>query len=189
MPIMAHDIALACRAVVKRFADVVAVDGLDLEVHRGECFGLLGPNGAGKSTLLHMMSGFLKPSAGEVRVLGENAWGNPEMYRQVGLVPEREAVYPFLSGREFVLLAARLHKLPDAEAATGTRARTAIKALRNMDHPFIRARLAKEQEMQSKSLRITPIFGPHCQQASLAQFPYKASRCHGTGGIFNAAVH
>ena len=70
MPIMAHDIALACRAVVKRFADVVAVDGLDLEVRRGECFGLLGPNGAGKTTTIEMLEGLQTPDAGEVEVLG-----------------------------------------------------------------------------------------------------------------------
>ena len=70
MPMMAHDIALACRAVVKRFADVVAVDGLDLEVHRGECFGLLGPNGAGKTTTIEMLEGLQAPDAGEVEVLG-----------------------------------------------------------------------------------------------------------------------
>ena len=70
MPIMAHDIALACRAVVKRFADVVAVDGLDLEVHRGECFGLLGSNGAGKTTTIEMLEGLHAPDAGEVEVLG-----------------------------------------------------------------------------------------------------------------------
>jgi ABC-2 type transport system ATP-binding protein len=80
--------------------------------------GLLGPNGAGKSTLLHMMSGFLKPSNGQVNVLGESAWRNPAMYRNVGLVPEREAVYPFLTAREFVLMNARLQKLDDPEAAT-----------------------------------------------------------------------
>ena len=59
---------------------------------------LLGPNGAGKSTVLHMMSGFLRASRGTVRVLGQPAFGNPEIYRQVGLVPEREAVYAFMTG-------------------------------------------------------------------------------------------
>lgn len=51
-------------------------------------------------------------------MLGQAAWGNPEMYRQVGLVPEREAVYPFLTGYEFVLDSARLHHLPDPEDAS-----------------------------------------------------------------------
>lgn len=101
----------------KRFSGVHAVNDLSLEVRRGEIFGLLGPNGAGKSTMLHMLAGFLAPSAGAVRVLGEPAWGNPEMYRRVGLVPEREAVYPFLTGYEFVLDSARLHHLPNPEDA------------------------------------------------------------------------
>ena len=67
---MVHEVALSCRAVVKRYADVVAVDGLDLEVRRGECFGLLGPNGAGKTTTIEMLEGLLTPDAGEVQVLG-----------------------------------------------------------------------------------------------------------------------
>ena len=68
---MPPDVALACRAVVKRYGDVVAVDGLDLHVLRGECFGLLGPNGAGKTTTIEMLEGLLAPDAGEVEVLGQ----------------------------------------------------------------------------------------------------------------------
>src|SRR5690242_335519 len=64
------DIALRCRGLVKRYADVTAVDGLDLEVRRGECFGLLGPNGAGKTTTIEILEGLTVPDAGEVEVLG-----------------------------------------------------------------------------------------------------------------------
>jgi ABC-2 type transport system ATP-binding protein len=67
---MSREVALMCRGVVKRFADVVAVDGLDLDVLRGECFGLLGPNGAGKTTTIEMLEGLQTPDAGDVRVLG-----------------------------------------------------------------------------------------------------------------------
>ncbi|MEP7117144.1 MAG: ABC transporter ATP-binding protein [Acidobacteriota bacterium] len=67
---MSVDVALACRAVVKRYGDVLAVDGLDLEVRGGECFGLLGPNGAGKTTTIEMLEGLLTPDAGVVEVLG-----------------------------------------------------------------------------------------------------------------------
>jgi ABC-2 type transport system ATP-binding protein len=67
---MLHEVALHCRAVVKRYGDVLAVDGLDLEVRRGECFGLLGPNGAGKTTTIEMLEGLITPDAGDVRVLG-----------------------------------------------------------------------------------------------------------------------
>jgi ABC-2 type transport system ATP-binding protein len=102
--------------VSRWFGNVVAVNNITFEVHAGVT-GLLGPNGAGKSTLLHMISGFLKPSQGEVTVLGQASWLRPEMYSQVGLVPEREAVYPFLTGTEFVRLAAKLQKLPNPEQA------------------------------------------------------------------------
>jgi ABC-2 type transport system ATP-binding protein len=63
--------ALRCRGLVKRYADVVAVNGLDLEVTRGECFGLLGPNGAGKTTTIEILEGLTQPDEGEVEVLGQ----------------------------------------------------------------------------------------------------------------------
>ena len=108
--------AVEVRDVSRWYGDVVAVNGVSFALEPGVT-SLLGPNGAGKSTLLHLMAGFLRPSAGEVRVLGETAFGSPDIYRRVGLVPEREAVYPFLTGREFVRFSARLHGLPDPEAA------------------------------------------------------------------------
>jgi len=79
--------------------------------------GLLGPNGAGKTTILHMVAGMLAPSGGSVRVAGELAWQHPDLFRQVGLVPERESVYPYLDGREFVVLNARLHGLARPQEA------------------------------------------------------------------------
>ena len=69
--------AVSCAGVVKRYGDVLAVAGLDLEVRRGECFGLLGPNGAGKTTTIEILEGLLAPDAGRVRVLGR-AWGRDD---------------------------------------------------------------------------------------------------------------
>ncbi|HEX7998024.1 MAG TPA: ABC transporter ATP-binding protein [Pyrinomonadaceae bacterium] len=69
-----HQPALRCRALVKRFADVTAVDGLDLEVRKGECFGLLGPNGAGKTTTVEILEGLTPADSGTVEVLGQS-WG------------------------------------------------------------------------------------------------------------------
>ncbi len=63
--------ALRCRGLVKRYGSVVALDGLDLEVRRGECFGMLGPNGAGKTTTVEILEGLNAPDAGEVEVLGK----------------------------------------------------------------------------------------------------------------------
>jgi ABC-2 type transport system ATP-binding protein len=65
-------LALRCRGLVKRYPDVTAVDGLDLDVHTGECFGLLGPNGAGKTTSIEILEGLLQPDAGDVEVLGKH---------------------------------------------------------------------------------------------------------------------
>src|SRR6202035_2117884 len=71
----------------------------------------------GKSTLLHLIAGFLEPSRGELTVGGAASWRNPDIYRVLGLVPERDSVYAFLTGQEFVRATARLHKLPDPDAA------------------------------------------------------------------------
>jgi len=69
---MTNTAAIRVRGLVKRYPpDVLAVDGLDLEVRRGECFGLLGPNGAGKTTTLEILEGLLPPTAGEVELLGQ----------------------------------------------------------------------------------------------------------------------
>src|SRR3954466_10460631 len=64
-------VALSVRGLRKSYKDVVAVNGLDLDVRPGECFGLLGPNGAGKTTTMEILEGLLEPSAGEVRILGQ----------------------------------------------------------------------------------------------------------------------
>ena len=83
--------AVAVENVSRWYGNIVAVNDISFEL-RGGVTGLLGPNGAGKSTMLHMLAGFLRPSAGAVRVLGQHAWGHPELYRHVGLVQERESM-------------------------------------------------------------------------------------------------
>ena len=108
--------AVSLRQVSKWYGDVVAVNDISFEFQPGVT-GLLGPNGAGKSTLLHMMAGMLQPSNGEVLIRGEATWRNTEMFHHVGLVPERESVYPFLTLREYAVASARLHGLADPEAA------------------------------------------------------------------------
>ena len=109
--------ALELRNASRWFGNVVAVNDVSFSLHAG-ITGLLGPNGAGKSTLLHMMAGFLAPSSGTVQVEGRPAWRNPEAYRALGLVPEREAVQPFLSAREFVRFNAVLQGIADVDGAT-----------------------------------------------------------------------
>jgi ABC-2 type transport system ATP-binding protein len=104
------------RGVSRWYGNVVAVNDVTMDLGRGVT-GLLGPNGAGKTTLLNMMAGFLPPSRGEVLVQGQPSWRNPSVYSGLGLVSEREAVHGFLSGWEFVLASARLHRLRDPEGA------------------------------------------------------------------------
>ncbi|MCK1794690.1 ABC transporter ATP-binding protein [Streptomyces sp. XM4193] len=99
------------------FGNVVAVNDVSVRIGPGVT-GLLGPNGAGKSTLINMMGGFLAPSVGTVTLDGEQIWRNESIYRRLGIVPEREAMYDFLTGREFVLANAELHGLDDPGAAS-----------------------------------------------------------------------
>jgi ABC-2 type transport system ATP-binding protein len=107
---------LTLAGVSRWYGNVVAVNDVSFEVGPG-ITGLLGPNGAGKTTLLHMMAGFLAPSAGSVTLDDTPTWRHPELYRQVGFVPEREAVHAFLTGRQFVEASAQLHGLPEPSAA------------------------------------------------------------------------
>jgi ABC-2 type transport system ATP-binding protein len=102
--------------VARWYGNVVAVNDITFALGTGVT-GLLGPNGAGKTTLLHLLAGFLAPSAGEVKVLGRHPHRDPSVYRQIGLVPEREAVYPFLTGLDYVTFNARLHGLSDPKDA------------------------------------------------------------------------
>ncbi|MCC6383318.1 MAG: ABC transporter ATP-binding protein, partial [Dehalococcoidia bacterium] len=114
---MNGEAAVTLDAVSRWFGNLVAVNDVSFTVGPGVT-GLLGPNGAGKSTILNMVSGFLQPSTGKVLVKGEPVWRNPAIYRHIGIVPDRDALFNFMTGREFVLMNARLQKLRDPAAAT-----------------------------------------------------------------------
>jgi ABC-2 type transport system ATP-binding protein len=116
------------KSVSRWYGNVVAVNDITMSIGPGVT-GLLGPNGAGKTTLMHMIAGFLQPSRGEITIAGESSWRNPAMFRRVALVPERDSVYAFLTGKEFVLATAKLHGLPEPEKA----ARRAIETLERTD--------------------------------------------------------
>ena len=102
--------------VSRWFRNVVAVNDVTMTIGPGVT-GLLGPNGAGKSTLIALMSGFLAPSTGTVTLDDEPLWRNEQVYRHIGLVPEREALFDYLTGRQFVVANAELHRLPDPGVA------------------------------------------------------------------------
>jgi ABC-2 type transport system ATP-binding protein len=106
---------LACRGLVKRFADRVAVDGVGFEIGRGECYGLLGPNGAGKTTTISMLCGLLDRDAGEVTVDGA-AIGTRSIAARaaIGYVPQEIALYGDQSARENLRFFGRLYGLTGA---------------------------------------------------------------------------
>jgi ABC-2 type transport system ATP-binding protein len=96
--------------LTKRYGKFTAVDGIELEVPRGELFGLLGPNGAGKTTTLRMIAGLLRPTAGRVLVAGIDIQQQPlEAKAHLGFVPDRPFVYDKLTGGEFLRFAAALY--------------------------------------------------------------------------------
>ncbi len=109
--------------VSRWYGNVVAVNDVSMQIGPGVT-GLLGPNGAGKSTLIAMMSGFLPPSSGTVTLDGEPTWHNESVYSKIGLVPEREGLYDSVTGWQFVLANAKLHRLADPQAAARAAIRT-----------------------------------------------------------------
>ena len=119
------------RGVSKWYGHVIGVNNLTFRIPAGVT-GLLGPNGAGKSTLLQLATGQLRPSQGEVLILGHRAWNNPGLNRYIGLCPEQDAFYEWMTGRAFVTMCARLGGFPRREAAD--RAATAIEAVGMTEH-------------------------------------------------------
>jgi ABC-2 type transport system ATP-binding protein len=102
---MQPHVAIRISNLVKRYGDVVAVNGLDLEVRLGECYGLLGPNGAGKTTTVEIMEGLLPPTAGNVEVLGQTWTGNSEDLRaRIGVTLQETKLWEKLSVEETLRL-------------------------------------------------------------------------------------
>jgi ABC-2 type transport system ATP-binding protein len=112
--------------VSKWYGQVIGLNDVSVTVEPG-ITGLLGPNGAGKSTLMKLITGQLKPSKGDVKVLGESIWGNPTLYARIGFCPEQDAFYERMTGIEWVTALVRLNGLDDKEArAAAERALTAV---------------------------------------------------------------
>jgi ABC-2 type transport system ATP-binding protein len=107
---------ISATGVTKTFRDVVALSDVTFAIGPGVT-ALLGPNGAGKSTMLRILCGLTPPSQGSVAILGRDPRRDPALFRDVGLVPQQEAVFEPLTGLEFVRVAADLHGLPDAGGA------------------------------------------------------------------------
>ena len=111
-------LAIECRGLTRHYEDVRAVDGLDLAVRPGECFGLLGPNGAGKTTTLRVLNTLYPPQSGTVRVFGLDVRTDAmRVRRMLGYVPQQLSIEGALTGRENVSWFARLFDVPRRERA------------------------------------------------------------------------
>ena len=116
--------------VSKWYGQVIGLNDVSVSVPPG-ITGLLGPNGAGKSTFMKLITGQLRPSKGDVKVLGEPIWRNPYLYFQIGFCPEQDAFYERMTGLEWVKALVRLNGLGDKEADDA--ARRALTAVDLMD--------------------------------------------------------
>jgi ABC-2 type transport system ATP-binding protein len=101
---------IVIKDLVKNFGDVKAVNGLNLDIRKGELFGLLGPNGAGKTTTISILVGLLEPSAGSAHIGGLDVLKDMSKIKErIGVCPQEAAVFKFLSGRENIELFGSLH--------------------------------------------------------------------------------
>src|SRR5436309_15406446 len=115
------EIAIRTQRLTRRFGNLTAVDGVDLQVAAGQFFGFLGPNGAGKSTTIKMLTGLLAPTAGSMEILGlDLATHLVDVKRQIGVVPEGMALFGRLTGSEFLNFAGRMYGLDRDTAAQRT---------------------------------------------------------------------
>jgi ABC-2 type transport system ATP-binding protein len=105
---------VALKNLRKQFGDIVAVDGLSLEIPRGVVFGFLGPNGAGKTTTISMAVGLLPPTSGDVDLDGQGTPANPAVRRLIGVAPQSIALYDQLTARENLAVFGRLYGIEGA---------------------------------------------------------------------------
>jgi len=119
-------VIVASEHLSKWYGQVSGLNDVTVSVPPG-ITGLLGPNGAGKSTFMKLITGQLRPSKGQVRVLGEPIWGNPALYQRIGFCPEQDSFYERMTGREWVTALTGLHGFD--EKAAGEAAAKAIAAV------------------------------------------------------------
>jgi ABC-2 type transport system ATP-binding protein len=131
MPIIEFD------AVSKWYGNVIGINHVSLRIGSGVT-GLLGPNGAGKSTLLQLATGQLRPSQGTVRVLGHRVWNHPALNRHLGLCPEQDAFYEWMTGLEFLHYCARLSGLGRATARSAAERALELVKMTHAMHRAIR---------------------------------------------------
>ncbi len=109
------EVAIRTDKLMRRFGELVAVDGIDLQVTAGQFFGFLGPNGAGKSTTIKMLTGLLTPTSGRVELMGVDFATHPvEVKQQIGVVPEGMGLFERLTGLDYLRFVGRMYGLDKA---------------------------------------------------------------------------
>ena len=102
--------------LTKKYGDLKAVDNISLSVGEGELFGLLGPNGSGKTTMIKLMTGQLKPTEGNITVMGTDVLANPvEVRKLIGIIPEQETPPSFLTAEEYLHFVGKIRELDEIE--------------------------------------------------------------------------
>ena len=125
-------------ALTKRFADLVAVNRLDLLIPRGEIFGFIGPNGAGKTTTINMLGGILAPSSGSVKICNIPMAQDPERAKsKIGFIPDRPYLYEKLTAMEFLRFTADLFGVDEQAFAGRAEEQLAMFALTDWAHELI----------------------------------------------------
>lgn len=120
-------LVIAARRLSLWYGQVIGINNISINIGQG-IIGLLGPNGAGKSTFMKVLTGQLQPSTGAVSIFGERIWNNASIFSRVGFVPEQDAFYEEMTGRQFVTYLTRLQGFSKTDAA-----RMADKAIETVD--------------------------------------------------------
>lgn len=128
------EIAIHTQKLSRKFGNLTAVDGINLQVEAGQFFGFLGPNGAGKSTTIRMLTGLLAPTSGTMELLGLDFGAHPvKVKRQIGVVPEGMGLFERLTGAEYLQFVGRMYGLD--RATTQRRADELLEFMQLADRP------------------------------------------------------
>ena len=127
------------KELVKRYSGNIAVDHLNFHVEKGQIYGFLGPNGAGKSTTMNMMTGYLAPTEGQIRINGHDVAEDPmEARKSIGYLPEIPPLYPDMTVLEYLRFAAELKRIPKQERVSEVERVMGETRIKDMENRLIR---------------------------------------------------
>ncbi|MBC5660356.1 ABC transporter ATP-binding protein [Anaerosacchariphilus sp. NSJ-68] len=127
------------KELVKRYSGNIAVDHLNFHVEKGQIYGFLGPNGAGKSTTMNMMTGYLAPTEGQIRINGHDVAEDPmEARKSIGYLPEIPPLYPDMTVLEYLRFAAELKRIPKQERGSEVERVMGETRIKDMENRLIR---------------------------------------------------